>query len=91
VIERCVLFAQEGKIDREVMLSRGLHQIEDTLRYNAAGLSKQYREAKKDFDRLYFTNGLQRVDYNVAELAKISGMNRAYIYQKIKELGLELP
>jgi len=91
VIERCVLFAQEGKIDREVILSRGLYKKEDTLRYNAAGLSKQYREAKRDFDRLYFTNGLQRVDYNVAELAKISGMNRAYIYQKIKELGIELP
>jgi len=90
VIERCVLFSQDGKIDKEVLLAQGMNKKEYTEGPQFPGLSKQYREAKRDFERLYFTNGLQAVDYNITELAKISGMNRAYIYQKIKELGLEL-
>jgi DNA-binding NtrC family response regulator len=90
VIERCVLFSQDGKIDKEVLFAQGMRKKEYTDRPQCPELSKQYREAKRDFDRLYFINGLQAVDYNITELAKISGMNRAYIYQKIKELGLEL-
>jgi len=90
VIERCVLFSQDSKIDKEVLLGQGMTEKDDTGLPQCPGLSKKYKEAKKDFDRLYFTNALRVTDYNVTELAKISGMNRAYIYQKIKELGLEL-
>jgi DNA-binding NtrC family response regulator len=90
VIERCVLFSQDSKIDKEVLLAQGMAKKEYTELPQFPELSKQYREAKKDFDMLYFTNALRVVDYNITELAKMSGMNRAYIYQKIKELGLEL-
>jgi DNA-binding NtrC family response regulator len=90
VIERCVLFSQDSKIDREVLLAQGMTKKEEIKMQKLPELSKQYREAKMDFDSLYFTNALQEVDYNITELAKMSGMNRAYIYQKIKELGLEL-
>jgi DNA-binding NtrC family response regulator len=90
VIERCVLFSQDSKIDKEVLLAQGMTKKEYTELPQFPELSKQYREAKKDFDMLYFTNALRVVDYNITELAKMSGMNRAYIYQKIKELGLEL-
>ena len=90
VIERCVLFSQDGKIDKEVLLEQGMTKKEYTEVPEFPELTKQYKEAKRDFDRLYFTNALQTVDYNITELAKISGMNRAYIYQKIKELGVKL-
>ncbi len=90
VIERCVLFAQESIIDREVLIAQGLNNYEESGGLRSPELSKQYREAKKHFDRAYFKNALRKADFNITELAKMSGMNRAYIYQKIKELGLEL-
>ena len=90
VVERCVLFSHDSKIDKEVLLAQGMSEKDDTGSSRILQMSKKYKEAKRDFDRLYFTNALQATDSNITELARISGMNRAYIYQKIKELGLEI-
>jgi transcriptional regulator with PAS, ATPase and Fis domain len=88
VIERCVLFAKDNSIEKEVLLSQGINMQEEPRGFPRNSLAKQYKEAKQDFDKLYFGNALHMTDNNVSEVAKISGMNRAYIYQKIKELGL---
>jgi two-component system response regulator HydG len=88
VIERCVLFAKDNTIDMDVLLSRGMSRKEAGQGLQYKTLTKLYKEAKRDFDRQYFRNALQTVNYNITELSKRSGMNRSYIYQKIKDLGI---
>jgi DNA-binding NtrC family response regulator len=83
-----VLFAKDNTIDMDVLLSRGMSRKEAGQGLQYKTLTKLYKEAKRDFDRQYFRNALQTVNYNITELSKRSGMNRSYIYQKIKDLGI---
>jgi DNA-binding NtrC family response regulator len=88
VVERCVLFSKDGGIDKEVLLYQGITMNDDSKALTGDNLEKQYKHAKRDFDRVYFSNALQLTNYSISEVARMSGMNRAYIYQKIKDLGL---
>ena len=44
------------------------------------------REARICFERLYFSKLLERVNNNVQEAAKLSGLERTYLYRKVKTL-----
>ena len=48
-----------------------------------------FREAKDAFDREYLTYHLQNCK-TYQELARITGLHRASIFRKIKDLGIEL-
>ncbi|MBN2323655.1 MAG: sigma-54-dependent Fis family transcriptional regulator [Spirochaetes bacterium] len=88
VIERCVLFARNNTIDMDVLRSRGMNRKDAGRDFRNRAFTKRYKEAKRDFDKMYFSSALRTVNYNITELAKRSGLNRSYIYQKIKDLGL---
>lgn len=90
VVERCVLFSKDGKIDKEIVHYQGITMNDESSGVARVNLEKQYKMAKRDFDKVYFSNVLQLTNYSISEVAKISGMNRAYVYQKIKELGLSV-
>ena len=88
VVERCVLFSKDGKIDKDMEIYQDITMSDESPDLARVSLEKQYKIAKRDFDKVYFSNMLQLTNYSISEVARISGMNRAYIYQKIKELGL---
>lgn len=89
VVERCILFANDTIIDKQTLLLHGFgrHASSPSLFNN---YRRPYKDAKFDFERSYFQHLLQILDHNVNEVARVSEMNRTYIYQKLKELDLDI-
>ena len=48
------------------------------------------RDARDEFERAYLEHHLQRMGGNVAEVARISEMERTHLYRKLKNLGISV-
>jgi DNA-binding NtrC family response regulator len=84
-IERCVLFASNNVIDEELINEQISRNIETAPSYGGV-LECSFQEAKKVFEREYFSNLLTKCNNNITEVANISGKNRTYLYKKLKDL-----
>jgi DNA-binding NtrC family response regulator len=49
-----------------------------------------YREARREFERLYWHSVLQRHRGNVTAAARATGLDRTNIYNRMEDLGLRL-
>jgi DNA-binding NtrC family response regulator len=49
----------------------------------------QFRQARDDFDRAYFSTLLKRAGGNMAEAARLSGIARQNLYAHVNKLGLD--
>ena len=71
-----------------------LQQIGDMFNSDKVGemhlrdnfLDVDLRQARVGFERLYFARLLERVNNNFSEAAKLSGLERTYLYRKVKTL-----
>mgnify|MGYP003591806941 FL=1 len=53
-------------------------------------LDKPLREARDDFERVYFTFHLQREKGSMTRVAEKTGLERTHLYRKLKQLGVEV-
>lgn len=54
-------------------------------------LNQPLREARDDFERLYFEYHMKKdVTNNMSKLAEIAGLERTHLYRKLKQLGLKM-
>lgn len=56
-----------------------------------AGLSLDLplREAREAFERVYLQHQLRRAEGSVAQLARLTGMERTHLYRKLRALGID--
>lgn len=89
VIERCVLFSSgsiiSGDLVCEHLQEQGTNPSSDKLTETGP-----YRDAKRAFEKTYFSQLLELTSHNIGEVSSLSGLNRTYIYKKIKELSLSI-
>src|SRR5512134_3726763 len=59
---------------------------------SAAGVSldQPLREARDQFERVYFEYHLARENYSMTRVADRAGLERTHLYRKLKQLGIEL-
>ena len=59
---------------------------------NAASvaLDQPLREARDQFERVYFEHHLAREAYSMTRVADRAGLERTHLYRKLKQLGIEL-
>jgi DNA-binding NtrC family response regulator len=59
---------------------------------SAAGVSLEQplREARDQFERVYFEYHLARENYSMTRVADRAGLERTHLYRKLKQLGVEL-
>jgi DNA-binding NtrC family response regulator len=59
---------------------------------NGAGVSldQPLREARDQFERVYFEYHLARENYSMTRVADRAGLERTHLYRKLKQLGVEL-
>ena len=59
---------------------------------NAAsvGLDQPLREARDQFERVYFEFHLARESFSMTRVADRAGLERTHLYRKLKQLGIEL-
>ncbi len=87
-MERCVLFSSGKTIDSNLIrqnITESSGSCEDGVKVDRGN---GYKEARFVFDKGYFSALLETVENNINEAAVLSGLNRTYIYKKLKELGL---
>jgi DNA-binding NtrC family response regulator len=55
-----------------------------------ATLNQPLREARDDFERLYFEHHMKDSTNNMSKLAEIAGLERTHLYRKLKQLGIKI-
>ena len=53
-------------------------------------LDQPLREARDQFERVYFEYHLARESYSMTRVADRAGLERTHLYRKLKQLGIEL-
>ena len=53
-------------------------------------LDQPLREARDDFERLYFEHHMKLATNNMSKLAEIAGLERTHLYRKLKQLGIKI-
>lgn len=48
------------------------------------------REARDEFERLYFAHHIKSVAGNMSKLAEVSGLERTHLYRKLKQLDIKI-
>jgi len=52
--------------------------------------NKPLRDARDDFEKMYFKYHLNQDDQSMAKLSKVSGVERTHLYRKLKQLGIKV-
>ena len=53
-------------------------------------LDRPLREARDDFERLYFEHHIQKADKNMSRVAEAVELERTHLYRKLKQLGIKM-
>lgn len=61
-----------------------------TEAHNGVALDQPLREARDQFERVYFEYHLARENYSMTRVADRAGLERTHLYRKLKQLGIEL-
>jgi DNA-binding NtrC family response regulator len=62
----------------------------EPARHNGVPLDQPLREARDQFERVYFEYHLVRENYSMTRVADRAGLERTHLYRKLKQLGIEL-
>jgi DNA-binding NtrC family response regulator len=92
VIERAVVLADGDEITQD-QLPPELSQRRTTSATSDSGvvtvpLTLEFKDAKREFERLYVEKILEQTSGNITQAATALGMHRQSLQHKIKELGL---
>jgi DNA-binding NtrC family response regulator len=52
--------------------------------------NKSLRDARDEFERMYFKHHLNHDDQSMAKLSEVSGVERTHLYRKLKQLGIKV-
>ncbi len=52
-------------------------------------LDRPFREARDEFERLYFEHHIQKADKNMSRVAEAVELERTHLYRKLKQLGIK--
>jgi DNA-binding NtrC family response regulator len=54
-------------------------------------MSLPLREARDQFERLYFERLITQTDANITHIAELAEVERTHLYRKLKQLGVKIP
>jgi len=92
VIQRLLILSRSPEISQaEVEQAIGRGSARTVARFKSGGnelYDEPLREARDAFERAYLEHHLARTHGNVAEVARLAGMERTHLYRKLKQLGI---
>jgi DNA-binding NtrC family response regulator len=87
-IEHAVLVAEGDEIGVEDLPPRLRGDVGATAGRAFSTAEGTYRQAKQAFERAYLTDLLERTHGSVSAAARIAGIHRATLHEKLKRLGI---
>ena len=92
VIQRLLILSRNPEITpAEVEQALGQTAVRATSRTRGTGrelFTEPLRDARDAFERAYLEHHLTQTRGNVAEVARLAGMERTHLYRKLKQLGI---
>ncbi|MDP2070348.1 sigma-54 dependent transcriptional regulator [Methylotenera sp.] len=67
-----------------------VEEVSLTSQVDMPFLDQPLREARDDFERLYFAHHMKDAVNNMSKLAEIAGLERTHLYRKLKQLGIKI-
>ncbi|MCD0503778.1 sigma-54-dependent Fis family transcriptional regulator, partial [Bordetella petrii] len=58
-------------------------------RLGSIPLDQPLREARDEFERIYFEYHLVRENHSMTRVSERTGLERTHLYRKLKQLGIE--
>jgi len=89
LVEKIVLLIDKKNIDSDDLLSVW-EKGTDIHGFLKDKNIRDYKESKKIFEKRFLVNALRRNSLNILKTAKEIGMDKAWIYKKVKELGINI-
>jgi two-component system nitrogen regulation response regulator NtrX len=94
LVERLVIMCPESEISEEsvdLLLNPGQHQSPAArgITLDAPYRIDDFKEAKREFERQYLRNILQKHNGNVSQTAERIGLERSHLYKKLKSLDID--
>ncbi|MGH6611969.1 MAG: response regulator, partial [Burkholderiaceae bacterium] len=65
-------------------------QADEPREHNGVALDQPLRDARDQFERVYFEYHLARENFSMTRVADRAGLERTHLYRKLKQLGIEL-
>ena len=62
----------------------------EPARHNGVALDQPLRDARDQFERVYFEYHLAKENFSMTRVADRAGLERTHLYRKLKQLGIEL-
>ncbi|GBG13812.1 nitrogen assimilation regulatory protein NtrX [Novimethylophilus kurashikiensis] len=82
-----------GDVERLLQEYTGLEPESSAVAAPSAGLpislDQPMREARDDFERLYFEHHIAKAGGNMSKVAEAVGLERTHLYRKLKQLGIQ--
>lgn len=64
-------------------------QLQDESYLGPISLELPLREARDEFERIYFEYHLARENYSMTRVSERTGLERTHLYRKLKQLGID--
>ncbi len=76
--------------DRAVAVRAEPAKSNEPGEHNGVALDQPLRDARDQFERVYFEYHLARENFSMTRVADRAGLERTHLYRKLKQLGIEL-
>lgn len=70
------------------LVSNGPNNLDDS-HLGTISLNQPLREARDEFERVYFEYHLQNENFSMTRVSERTGLERTHLYRKLKQLGID--
>ncbi len=74
--------------EKQALVSFEEEEVDDSNGFKF--LNQALREARDEFERIYFKHHMKNSANNMSQLADIAGLERTHLYRKLKQLGIKI-
>jgi two-component system nitrogen regulation response regulator NtrX len=89
IVERLVIMSKGGRITLDEIREYTSEILVGSYAKDGINFDLPYRDAKSQFEKIYFQRMIAKVGNSITELSKATGLDRTYLYRKLESLGIQ--
>jgi len=89
IVERLVIMSKGGRITLDEVREYTSEILVGSYTKDGINFDLPYRDAKSQFEKIYFQRMIAKFGNSITELSKATGLDRTYLYRKLENLGIQ--
>jgi len=89
IVERLVIMSKGGRITLDEVREYTSEILVGGYTKDGINFDLPYRDAKSQFEKIYFQRMIAKVGNSITELSRATGLDRTYLYRKLESLGIQ--